>query len=316
MKVIDVVLPVYNEEAGILQFHNTLTAVLDSLQDRYIFHLIYIVDRCSDNSFAILKQLAERGERPMSVVHLSRRFGHQMSLVAGLDFSRGDALIMMDCDLQHPPALIPKLLDRFEQGCEVVHTVRQYHQNIGVWKRWPSRLFYTFQNALSPVEIHEGAADFRLITRRVVELFRTSVREQNQFLRGLFEWVGFTSATVPFVSPPRIAGVTKYRLTQLLLFFAIGITSFSKVPLRLAAVLGFAISTISISYALWLILLFYIRGDIPPGYTSLIVVVLFMGGLQLIVLGIIGEYLGGIFDEVKGRPLYIVDEVVSGAGAS
>jgi glycosyltransferase involved in cell wall biosynthesis len=232
-----------------------------------------------------------------------------MSLIAGLDHSDGDASILMDCDLQHPPQLIAKLLEKMEQGYDVVQAIRTYDPQIHAGKQWTSHIFYKIQNWLSPIEIPDGAADFRLVSRKVREVFKTSIREQNQFLRGLFQWVGFHQATVEFVSPPRAAGTTKYGFLRLLTFSIAGITSFSKVPLRVAAVLGFVISGLSALYGLFAIAEYLTGGHLPPGYTSLIVAVSFMGGLQLTVLGIIGEYLGAVFDEVKRRPLYIVDEV-------
>jgi polyisoprenyl-phosphate glycosyltransferase len=312
MKTIDIVLPVYREEESLALFNTALFEILDELADRYRFEVIYVLDRSPDKSLLVLRQLAAVHPN-ITVLHLSRRFGHQMSLVAGIDHSAGDAVIMMDCDLQHPPAVIPQLLDKFEAGYDVVQTIRRYDRTTGALKRWTSQGFYRLQNALSPVEIKEGAADFRLISAKVARIFRESIREHNQFLRGLFQWVGFEAAIVEFVSPPREAGRTKYRLKQLLTFSVIGITSFSKVPLRIASMLGFAISTVSLIYGLWLVGLFFGVGDLPPGYTSMVVLILFIGGLQLTVLGIIGEYLGSIFDEVKGRPLYIIDAVIRGA---
>ena len=301
MKTIDVILPVYNEEQGVALFHQALTAVLDTLADRYRFHLIYVLDRSTDRTFAVLKELAE--QRPgTTVIHLSRRFGHQLSLMAGLDHSTGDAAIMMDADLQHPPSVIPQLLARFEEGDDIVQTVRKYGESERITKQWASSLFYWLQNALSPVRIRDGMADFRLISRKVVRVFQTSVREHNPFLRGLFQWVGFTRSEVDFVSAPRVAGTTKYQLRRLLSFSVIGIVSFSKVPLRLATLFGLFIAALGVLYALWLVLAFLRGGQFPPGYTSLIVVVLFMGGLQLMFLGVVGEYLGSIVDEVvNGR---------------
>jgi glycosyltransferase involved in cell wall biosynthesis len=313
MKTIDIVLPVFNEEEVITDFHATLCAELDSLTNRYRFQIIYVVDRCADRSFTILKSLAERSPN-MIVLHLSRRFGHQMSLVAGVDQSTGDAIIMMDSDQQHPPAVIPRLLEKFEEGYDVVHTIRHYDRRVGAFKQWSSSLFYWLQNSLSPVELQEGAADFRLVSSKVARLFQSSVREQNQFLRGLYQWVGFRSTAVEFVSPPRTTGTTKYSLLRLFEFSVSGITSFSKVPLRIASLLGFAMSSLSLLYGIWLVAEYFLAGHMPPGYTSLIVMILFLGGLQLSVLGILGEYLGSIFDEVKRRPLYIIDEVVKGAG--
>jgi glycosyltransferase involved in cell wall biosynthesis len=311
MKTVDIVLPVYNEEAGIEAFHRVLVGELAGLSDRYVFHLIYVLDRSTDRTFEVLKGLAATYPN-MRVIHLSRRFGHQMSLVAGLDQSSGDALIMMDADLQHPPAVIPQLLARFEDGFDVVQTVRRDCANGGGFRSQASRRFYALQNLLSPVEITNGMADFRLISRKVVRVFQTSVREQNQFLRGLFQWVGFNRAEVRFDSAERAAGTTKYRLAGLVAFSIAGIVSFSKVPLRIATLAGFMISVVGMVYAFWLLYHYVADGDFPPGFASLILVTLAMGGLQLMFLGILGEYLGSIFDEVKGRPLYVVDEVVQG----
>jgi len=311
MATIDIILPVYNEEEGLAIFHGALSIVLSDLSGRYSFRVIYVLDRCSDNSLAVLKGIVSQDPR-VTVLHLSRRFGHQMSLVAGLDHSVGDAAVLMDCDMQHPPELIPKLLEKMEQGYDVVQALRKYDRKIPGAKQWTSHIFYKLQNWLSPIEIPNGSADFRLISCKVRRVFQGSIREQNQFLRGLFQWVGFRQATVEFVSPPRAAGTTKYSLTRLLTFSIAGITSFSKVPLRVAAVLGFIISAVSLLYGLFAITVYLTVGHLPPGYTSLIVAVSFIGGLQLMVLGILGEYLGAVFDEVKRRPLYIIDEVLGG----
>lgn len=309
MKTVDIVLPVFNEEEVLEAFHAALSAAIDPLRGRYRFGVVYVLDRSSDDSIGVLSRIAER-DPSVTVVHLSSRFGHQMSLVAGMDHSEADAVVMMDCDLQHPPAVIPDLLAAFERGHDIVHAVREYDRQTGPLKRWTSGLFYRLQNALSPVEMRPGAADFRLISRKVARVFQTSIRERNQFLRGLFQWVGFSATAVPFVSPPRAKGATKYNVKRLVAFSVTGILSFSKVPLRLAAILGFVISTLSLGYGVWLIGQFFVAGHMPPGYTSLIVMMLFLGGLQLTVLGILGEYLGSVFDEVKHRPLYIVDQIV------
>ncbi|RLT34551.1 MAG: glycosyltransferase [Chloroflexi bacterium] len=311
MKTIDIAVPVFNEADGIEQFHRALLAELDRLVDRYQFRIIYVLDRSTDGTLDILRRLAD-GCAGMRVVHLSRRFGHQRSLVAAIDQSSGNALIMMDSDLQHPPAVIPELLARFEQGFDVVQTVRRYSGNTSWFKRQTSRLFYALQNALSPLEIKDGMADFRLISQRVVHVFQTNVREQHPFLRGLFQWVGFNRCEVPFVSAERAAGKTKYRLRRLIAFSVAGIISFSKVPLRFATITGFSISVLGALYAAWLLVQYVRVGGFPAGYASLIMVTLLLGGLQLMFLGVLGEYLGSIFDEVKRRPLYVVDEVIEG----
>jgi polyisoprenyl-phosphate glycosyltransferase len=307
--IIDIILPVYEEEEGLPFFHEALCGVMAALSRRYTFRITYVLDRCRDNSLTVLTDIAARDQR-VTVLHLSRRFGHQMSLIAGLDHSDGDASILMDCDMQHPPEIIPRLLEKFEQGYDVVQAIRTYDAKIHPAKQWTSRLFYKIQNWLSPIDIPMGAADFRLISRKVRNVFQSCIREQNQFLRGLFLWVGFRQATVDFVSPPRVIGSTKYRVLNLFTFSLTGITSFSKVPLRSAAVVGFAISVLSVLYGLFAITVYLTVGHLPPGYTSLIVAVSFMGGLQLTVLGILGEYVAAVFDEVKRRPLYIVDELI------
>lgn len=314
MKRIDIVLPVYNEEAVIEQFHRTLLGELEPLADRYVFRLIYVLDPSTDRTFEILRTLAQTCPG-MLVIHLSRRFGQQMSLVAGIDHTDSDAVIMMDADLQHPPSVIPELLVRFEDGYEVVQTVRRQGAGVGWLRIRASRLFYALQNLLSHVEITDGMADFRLISRKVARVFQTGIRERQQFLRGLFQWVGFRRAEVPFVSAERASGATKYLWRNLITFSIVGVISFSKVPLRLATLVGFVVSLLGLGYAFWLLYFYLAYGGFPSGFASLILVTLVLGGLQLMFLGVIAEYLGSIFDEVKGRPLYIVDEIVHGQPA-
>jgi dolichol-phosphate mannosyltransferase len=312
VKQIDIILPVYNEEAAIRLFNDALEQALQALSDRYRFQLIYVVDRSSDASFEILSELARRYGN-IKVIHMSRRFGHQMSLVAGLDTSTGDAVIMMDSDLQHPPALIETLIGEFEKGHDIVHTMRAYDESASLMKKATSHLFYWIQNQLSPVELRPGVADFRLVSRKVVRVFKEQLREHNQFLRGLFQWIGFSTTVVPFQCQPRAGGRTKYTLSRLLAFFSDGIISFSRVPLRAAIVFGFTIWLSSMFYASYLVVMYFVSGNFPRGYTSLLLAILFIGGLQLTVLGVIGEYVGHVFDEVKARPLYVVDETAEGA---
>ncbi len=310
-KLVDIILPAYKEEEVLREFNASLFQTLTSLTETYQFRVIYVLDRSPDCSFEVLKELA--GIHPeVLVLHLSRRFGHQVSLVAGIHQSKGDAAIMMDCDLQHPASLIPVLLDHFERGHDIVQTIRTYGDGVSKPKRIASRLFYALQNVVSPVPLQDGAADFRLISRKVVEVFQRDFTEHDPFLRGLFQWVGYSTAWVPFTSPPRGGGSTKYDLRRLMLFLVDGVLSFSKLPLRLAAITGFLISFASAAYGVYLLLAYVFSGALPPGYPSIILAVLMLGGLQLSVLGVIGEYLGRIFDEVKNRPLYIVDETIGG----
>jgi polyisoprenyl-phosphate glycosyltransferase len=310
-KCIDIILPVYKEEAVIERFNKTLFESIGPLMTSYEFKVIYVVDRSPDRTFEILRELATRHSN-ITVLHMARRFGHQVSLAAGIHRSTGDAAIMMDCDLQHPPSLIPELLDYFERGFEIVHTVRSYDDDVPLLKRATSRVFYALQNALSPVAMRDGVADFRLISGRVAKTFRQHLNEHDPFLRGLFQWLGYTAAWVPFKSPVRPAGKTHYSLSRLVLFSIDGILSFSKIPLRIATFGGLCMSVAAALYGLYLLYVYFRVGSLPAGYPSLMLMVLILGGLQLCVLGVIGEYLGRIFDEVKNRPLYVIDEIVEG----
>lgn len=218
---------------------------------------------------------------------------------------------MMDSDLQHPPELIPVLLERFEQGYDVVQTVRAYPEGTPALKRLASGLFYRIQNILSPVRLEPGCADFRLLSRKVVRLFQQQIREHHPFLRLLVAWTGFPVSYVPFVAAPRSGGETQYNFRRLAAFFFDGILSFSRVPLRIATMLGFLVAAAGMLYGFILFVNYVRNQDFPRGYASLISVVLVLGGIQLVILGILGEYIGHILDEVKARPLYIIDEIVS-----
>jgi glycosyltransferase involved in cell wall biosynthesis len=215
----------------------------------------------------------------------------------------------MDSDLEHPPSLIPELLARFEQGYDIVQTRRIYPADVSPLKKASSRAFYRLVSHISSVPISESAADFRLCTRKVLRVFQTQIREQHQFLRGLFPWVGFNTATVEFTSTRRAKGRSKYTLSRMLAFALVGIISFSKTPLKLSIYIGLAMSILAIIHGIVMTVLYFVTSKPPQGWTTLIALISFLGGVQLIVLGIIGEYVGAIFDEVKGRPLYIVDEV-------
>jgi glycosyltransferase involved in cell wall biosynthesis len=310
MKKIDIVLPVYNEASVIGEFHKKLNETLETLKDRYVFQAIYVLDKSSDNSLSVLKDVSARYAN-VQVIALSKRFGHQMSLVAGIDHATGDAVIMMDSDLEHPPAVIPQLLERYEKGFDVVYTVRTYNAKSSINKKLFSWFFYKLIRKFSGINVREGAADFRLISRKVADVFKNNIREQNQFLRGLFPWVGFNSTSVHFVSQQRQSGKSKYNPRRLVNFAILGIISFSKLPLRIAIVIGLLVSLLSILYGIWVIVFSIFFEHTPEGWTSLFVVMSFIGGLQLFFMGVLGEYIGIIFDEVKRRPLYIVDEIIS-----
>lgn len=309
MKKINIVLPVYNEEDGIENFNSELFKVLNQLLDKYYFEVIYVVDKCKDNTLGKLTKLANDFDN-ITIISLSSRFGHQMSLVAGIDNCDGDAAIMMDCDLEHPPRVIIEMLDKFEEGFEIVHTRRKYNKNVSVFKKIPSNVFYNILNMLSENSFVQGAADFRLISKEVIDVFRRDIREHNQFLRGLFQWVGFNQTYIDFESATRESGTSKYNIRRLFNFAINGIMSFSKMPLKISIFIGIIFSGLSIAYGLYSILALIIFGSSVVGWTSMISVVSFIGGLQLIVLGIIGLYIGEIFDEVKNRPLYVIRDKI------
>lgn len=308
MKTINIILPVYNEAEILNDFHEALSAVLRSLQDRYVFEIIYVLDKSSDHSLEILKKICDHDET-VRLLGLSRRFGHQMSLVAGMDHCHGDAAIMMDSDLEHPPELIPQLLEKFEQGYDVVSTERLYPQQVSYLKKASSKIFYRLLKKISSIQINENSADFRLISKKVLTIFQEQIREQNQFLRGLFPWVGFNQTCVTFTSGYRQKGQSKYTLSRLFNLALAGVISFSKTPLKLSIIMGFVLALLSTIYGLSSVVMYLVDSQIPKGWTSLIAMMALLGGLQLIVLGMIGEYIGGIFDEVKRRPLYIVEEM-------
>jgi dolichol-phosphate mannosyltransferase len=307
MKKINIILPVYNEIEVIADFDAELFRVLETLAANYRFEVIYVVDKSPDGTLERLRRIA--AQRPeVRVLALSRRFGHQLSLVAGMDACDGEAVIMMDSDLEHPPALIPQLLEKFEQGYDIVQTRRTYHEDIPLLKKAASQTFYRLLSRISSVPVSQDAADFRLISRKVLAVFQTKIREQHQFLRGLFPWVGYNTATVEFISQHREKGSSKYTLRRMIAFAVTGIISFSKTPLQLSIYIGLAMSVVAILHGIVMIVLFFFSNRPPAGWTTLVALVSFLGGLQMIVLGIIGEYIGAIFDEVKNRPLYIVEE--------
>lgn len=302
---ITVVVPVYNEVDGIERFFATLLEVLNTLP--YESTVILVNDGSTDGTAEVVDRLHTAYPNRLTVLHLSRNFGHQAALTAGMDHAEGDAIICMDADLQHPPSLIPSMLERWQEGCEIVHTVRRQTIEGAPLKDLTARLFYALLNRLSATPIEPNAADFRLLSRRVADLFREQLRERDRFVRGLVSWVGFRSCRLEFDAAPRRSGQTTYTLGKMLSFARTGLISFSKAPLKVASVLGLVVSTLSALYGIYAVIAFlFFRTAVMPGWASTIVVATFLGGCQLVFLGLLGEYIGTIFDEIKGRPLYIV----------
>jgi dolichol-phosphate mannosyltransferase len=310
MKTLSVICPVYQEEEVIEFFYNELCAVLSSLSHSYDSTILFVVDRSRDTTLQILKRVAKE-DPSVRILALSSRFGHQMSLVAGMDHCNSDAVIMMDSDLQHPPSLIPDMLKEFEKGYDIVYTLRQDLAAIGFFKQASSKLFYRLINRISEVPINESAADFRLLSLRVLKIFQTDIRERDQFLRGLFGWVGFKSIGIPFRVRERKAGKSKYSLGQMARFGMSGVVSFSKSPLIAATFIGFVFAALGFVNALVTLVQYIAYGHFPSGWTTIVMLLCVFSGTQLIFLGIIGQYIGAIFDEVKRRPHYLIEEKIN-----
>ncbi len=305
-----VVAPVFNEAETLPQFYTRAVAAMEGVGDS--FELVFINDGSIDGSYAVMRALVARDAR-IRVVDFSRNFGHQVAISAGLDYARGDAVIIIDSDLQDPPEVIPELIARWRAGAEVVYAQRASRQGETRFKVLTARTFYRLLRRMTAVDIPADTGDFRLLDRRVVLALR-GMREHHRFMRGMSAWVGFTQVAVPYARQERYAGSTKYPLRKMVNFSLDAITSFSFVPLRLATTFGFVLAGLSLLGILVAIGLRVFGGAIT-GQASTLVLVLFLGGIQLIFLGIIGEYLGRIYDEVRARPLYLTREILEGQQA-
>jgi dolichol-phosphate mannosyltransferase len=305
MKSLCILCPVYREEAGIRAFHQRLQRALAPLRERYAVTTLYALDPSPDRTELELQALSAEDITVETLV-MSRRFGHQAALLAGMDECRADALVMLDSDGQHPPELIPELVARWEAGADIVQTLREDARE-AVWiRRATSRWFYKLLQRVGSVELKSGAADFRLLSRPVLEVFRRELRERNPFVRGLVSWVGFNICYIAFRPELRAAGGSNYRASTLLNFALQGIASFSKAPLRACAALGLVIALLSFLSGAAQLLMYFVRDVNVPGWASLFAALSFLGGVQLFFLGVIGEYVGLIFDEVKARPRYLM----------
>jgi len=303
--LLSLVIPVFNEEESIDLFLDTVMPLLERASLR--FELVFINDGSRDNTFARLFDRG-RGDRRIRIVNLSRNFGKEAALTAGIDHAKGDILIPMDIDLQDPPELIQPFIARWREGYDIVYGVRTARLTDTRAKRMSAGWFYRVFNSLSPVRIPPNVGDFRLVDRRAVEVLR-QLPERNRFMKGLFAWVGFNSIGVPYERPQRAAGTTKFNFWRLWNFALDGVVSFSTAPLRAWFYVGVVIAAIAVLYALFIVTRVLILGIDTPGYASLLIAVLLMGAIQLLSLGIIGEYLGRLFLEVKGRPIYVVEGV-------
>jgi glycosyltransferase involved in cell wall biosynthesis len=304
MALVSVVAPMHDEADTVRPFYERVVTAMDANE----WELLVVDDGSRDGTAEALDALARDDER-VRVLHLSRSFGHQAALTAGLEHARGDAVVMLDGDLQDPPELIPAMLDRWRAGSEVVYAVREQRPGETPFKLVTARWFYRLFRRLSSVDLTPDSGDFRLMDRRALEAL-LAMPERNRFLRGMSVWVGFTQTAVPFVREPRSAGRTKFTLSRMLQFSFDAITSFSNRPLQWATLLGFGCSLLAFLCIPLTIAARY-ANIYERGVPTTIVIVLLLGGIQLITVGIIGEYVGRIYDEVKRRPLYVVRERVN-----
>jgi polyisoprenyl-phosphate glycosyltransferase len=310
-KALTVIAPVFNEEEVIERFHDRLSKVLDGLSAHYDATMLFVLDRSGDRTLEILRGIAS-GDARVQVIALSARFGHQMSLLAGIDHARdADIIVMMDGDLQHPPETIPEMLEAHAEGFDIVYTVRRDTEGAGLLRKTAGNAFYRLLTYLSRVPINENAADFRLISRRVADVMRRGIRERNMFLRGLFSWMGFNQRAVHFDAARREAGRSKYTLSRMMGLATAAILSFSTKPLQVGIFLGLTVAAVSVVLMVFTLVEWFIDDSIPSGWTTLAMLLLMFSGVQLIVMGILGAYIGGIYEEVKARPHYIVDETIN-----
>lgn len=305
MKKITILIPAYNEEDVLLQLHVRLEQVLTNLAN-YDLEILFVNDGSRDRTLDIIKDLQKK-DRRISYIDLSRNYGKEIAMIAGLDYATGDAVVIIDADLQDPPELIPEMVKYWEAGYDDVFAKRNSRHGETWLKKSTANVFYKMLQKFSKIPIQENTGDFRLLDRRCVNALK-QLRETQRYTKGMFDWIGYNKKEILFDRDPRAAGQTKWNYLKLLDLAIEGITSFTTVPLRFSSLLGTIISLFAFCYMLLIIFKTVVYGEAVQGYPSLMVIILFLGGIQLLSLGIIGEYIGRIFNETKRRPLYFVDE--------
>ena len=304
-KKITILVPCYNEEQSIRLLYEELRNVMDS-QQQYDWQLLMVDDGSTDSTLAIIKQLREK-DRRVCYVSLSRNFGKENAMLAGIDAAKGDCMIIMDADLQHPPYVIPDMLKQWEQGFQDVYAKRISRGKESWLRKQFSLLYYALLKRISQVEILQNGGDFRLLDRKCIDALK-QMRESQRYTKGLFCWIGFRKCEFDFEQKDRVAGESSWSFMKLLNLAIEGITSFSISPLRVSTVVGIVVSLTALVYMVYVFVKTLLIGDPVAGYPTLIIVILFLGGMQLFSLGIIGEYIGRIFQETKHRPNYLVNE--------
>ena len=305
MKIVTILVPCYNEENGLELLYKRLQNIINNISC-YRFQILLVNDGSKDNTLSKMQELHET-DKTDSYLSLSRNFGKENAMLAGLDYAEGDAVILMDADLQDPPELIPQMLAEWEKGYDDVYARRRSRAGETWLKKATAHWYYRILRKFADIDIPADVGDFRLLDRQAVDAL-CSLRERQRYTKGLFSWIGYNKKELLFDRDPRAAGNSKMNFFKVFGLAVDGITSFSVAPLRLASVLGLIISTVAFLYLLFVIIKTLLFGDPVAGYPSMISIILFMGGIQLIVLGIIGEYVGRIFNEAKGRPEYLVNE--------
>jgi len=303
-KLVTILVPAYNEQEVLHLLYNRLKAIMDE-QATYNFEVLFVNDGSKDNTLKIIQDLRVTDDR-ICYLNLSRNYGKETAMIAGLDYAKGDCVIIIDADLQDPPELIPQMLEYWEQGYDDVYAKRKSRKGETFLKKFTSKMYYKTLQSMTNIEIQKDTGDFRLLDRRCVEALR-SIRESQRYTKGLFSWIGYKKKEILFDRDPRAAGQTKWNYGKLINLSIDGLTSFTTAPLRWAAIIGVLVSLAGFIYMLVIIFKTLFNGIDVPGYSSTMVVILFLGGIQLIFLGVIGEYLGRAFYETKGRPLYFVD---------
>jgi dolichol-phosphate mannosyltransferase len=300
-----VVVSVYNEQEGIENFYLTLVAVLNTMSINY--EIIMVDDGSSDQTFTILNVLA-KDYKSMKIITFSKNFGHEAAMVAGIDYALGKVVICMDSDLQHPPDMIPKMLQKYREGYQIINMVRSKRANESWRQQFFSGLFYKLLNKMSKIKIAENASDFFLISHRVASILRTDYRERTRFLRGIIQIVGFSKTILEYEAPQRLAGKSKYSFFKLLKLFFTAISSFSKIPLLLGIITGLIFIFISVILLLYSLIMWILERPLS-GYTLIIFFLCAFTGIQLFIIGILGQYIGNLFDEIKGRPIYVIEKM-------
>lgn len=299
-----IIVPLYNEEEVVCETHKRLSTVMSSTGEEY--EIVYVNDGSRDNTEKLVKEIMA-SDKHTCLINFSRNFGHQTAISAGMDNARGQAIVVIDADLQDPPEVILDMIAKWKEGFDVVYGKRTVREGETAFKKVTAKLFYRFLSSMTPIDIPNDTGDFRLIDRKVCDAMK-SLTEKNRYVRGLVSWVGFKQTSVEYVRKQRFAGETKYPLKKMLKFAGDAITSFSYKPLKLAGYAGYTLSIASFLYLLYIVIRKLTVGDFSIGWASTVAISLFFNGVVLIVLGIMGEYIGRIYDECKGRPLYIIDE--------